>query len=144
VTLFARWDPARLRVDPEAYAALRGDLIAACRSPAEAEAERRPDDATLEETVRSWISPRVLAGSDPDFLLTLLVRCRELEWELGLRRRVLWWPLRHGGVWSIATLTPTFDPTFALLTFDQPAVVALRDSVDAAWTTLKFADDMWK
>src|SRR5215469_10572806 len=72
VALHARRRPARRGVDPRTYATLRDDLIAACRSLAEADDERRAYYSALEDLVRPWINPRVLAGTDREILSTLL------------------------------------------------------------------------
>jgi hypothetical protein len=39
----------------------------------------------LEELVRPWLSPSVLARTDRDILLDLLIRCRQAESRLGAR-----------------------------------------------------------
>src|SRR5262249_16392728 len=100
--------PARRRVDPRAYTTLRNELIAACRSLAETDGERRSYYAALEDMVRPWLSLRVLARTDREILITLLSHCRELERKVTGRRRVLeggWWggyarSAGRGGWWG--------------------------------------------
>jgi hypothetical protein len=145
VGLFARRRPARRRVDPMAYAALRDDLIATCRSLAEADGRRRSYYLLLEEMVRPWLSPRVLARTDREILCTLLDRCREVERELGGRRWGLGWPIGLGPVPMLIAggiIVPCL--VWALLEFGSPAIVAARDVIDTAWLTLKYASGYHK
>jgi hypothetical protein len=144
VGLFARRGLARRRVDPGAYAALRDDLIATCRSLAEADGQRRSYYLSLEETVRPWLNPRVLARTDREILCTLLDRCREVERELGRRRWTLEWPRDRGPGWMIIAGAVGMVLAWSLPEFSRPAVEAARDVADTAWLTIKYAGSYYK
>ncbi len=142
IALFARRRPARRRVNPRAYASLRKDLIATCRSLAETDGERSAYYAALEEIVRPWLSPRVFARTDREILFTLLHRCREVEQELtGRKPRPEWMrgfelgPILAAGVLVVGLVG-------VLGKFGPPVLVALRDVAETAWLALKFADDL--
>ncbi len=138
VAIFARRRPARRRVDSRVYAALRHDLIAACRSLAEADEERRPYYTALEDTVRPWLSPRVLERTDREILFTLLLRCRELERELSGKRWRPEWPLRFGHApWMIAAGALVVGLGWAFQKGGLPVLDAVRDVADTAWLTIK-------
>ncbi len=88
VELFARRRRGRRRVDPRAYQAVHGELLAACRAlAASCEGEQRARCQRLEEMVRPWMSCRVLELAEAEILLDLLARCRQAEREWGLRTR---------------------------------------------------------
>lgn len=88
VALFARRRLARRRVDPRAYKTLHQGLLAACRSLAgSAGEESRAYYEGLEVLAHPWLSPKTLARADPEILDSLLARCRQVEAELGGRRR---------------------------------------------------------
>jgi hypothetical protein len=144
VALFARRRPARRRVDSVAYAALRNELIAVCRSLAEEDGERRAYYTALEETVRPWLSPRALARTDRELLFMLLDHCREVERELGGRR---WVPNRlfHFNLvpW-IATGAVVFGLAWFLLEFGLPVLEALRDLIATAWLTIQYSSNFLK
>ena len=86
LSLFARDCPARRRLDPRAYAILRKELIAACRSLAEADGPDRPFYADLEQTVDPWLNLSVLEHTDCEILSALLRDCREVERKLNGRK----------------------------------------------------------
>jgi hypothetical protein len=89
VELFARRRPARKRVDPQAYVELHRELTHMCRvlAPSANEAE-----ATLyrylEGLVQPWLNLAVLDRAERDILFDLLIRCREVETQLGGRTRI--------------------------------------------------------
>ena len=75
-------------MDPRAYERLHRELLAACRSLAvSAGEESRADYEGLEVLARPWLSPRILEHADPQLLDSLLERGRQVETELGVRRR---------------------------------------------------------
>jgi hypothetical protein len=85
---FACRRPARGRVDPQAYARLHQELIRDCRRLAESSDEAEGAYyRSLEDLIRPWLTPSVLARADRDILIDLLVRCRQVERRLGVR----WW-----------------------------------------------------
>jgi hypothetical protein len=71
-------------MDPQAHDALHKELIATCRSlRVSAEGSERAFYQGWEERARPWLSPSVLAKSDREILLDLLLRCRQAERALG-------------------------------------------------------------
>jgi hypothetical protein len=80
VELFARRRPARNRVDPRSFVALRGELIAACRAlAASGDDSKRALAESLEGLVQPFLTLRVLEKTDRVVLFDLLVRCRDAE-----------------------------------------------------------------
>jgi hypothetical protein len=144
VSLFARRRPARRRIDPRAYAALRKDLMTTCRTLAEADGERRSWYLAMEETVRPWLSPRVLARTDREILSTLLDRCRELERELVGRRRWPAWSADFGTVSLFAGGTAAVGLAWVLVEFGALLFAAGRDAADTAWLAIKYASGFHK
>jgi hypothetical protein len=144
VELFARRRRSRRRLDPGAYTTLRNELIAACRSLAETErdGELRSYYTALEDTVRPWLSLRVLARTDREILFTLLSRCREVERELTGRRWKPEWPSTFAPAPMIAAGVVVLGLAWTLLGSVLPALVALRDAADTVWLTIRFADDL--
>jgi hypothetical protein len=118
--------------------------MAACRSLAEADEERRPYYTALEETVRPWLSPRVLARTDREILSTLLDRCRAVERELGGRRWTPEWPRDRWPGWMFIAGAVGLVLAWSLPEFSHPAVEAARDVADAAWLTIKYAGGYYK
>ncbi len=145
LSLFARRRPARRRLDPRAYAALRKEVIAACRSLAEAGGPERPFYAGLEETVKPWLNLRVLERTDREILTGLLLHCREVERQLNGRKwrpalPLHWKPamaMVAGGA-VIGGLVSLF-PTAGLSVLNT-----LRDAADTVWLTIKYADNWQK
>ena len=144
VALFARRRASRHRIDPRAYAALRDDLIAACRSLAEADGEWGTHYTALEETVRPWVSPGALDRADPAILATLLSRCRAMERELSGRRGRPEWPSPLASARLLAAGAAGFALAAALLGLGSPVLAVVRDVFDTAWLTLKYSDDLLK
>ena len=145
IALFAHRRPARCRVDSAAYAALRNDLIATCRSLAQVDGERRSFYTALEETVLPWLTPRVLARTDQEILCTLLRRCLEVERELTGRRWVLLRPSHVRLAATVAVGGIVLGLAWSLLAAGAPTVLdALRDMVDAARRTITYAEHVPK
>lgn len=90
VELFARRRAGRRRINTEGYAALHRELIQDCRTLADSANEVEASFYRyLEDLIRPWLDPGVLARSDGEILLDLLVRCRQAERQLGIRSRLL-------------------------------------------------------
>ena len=85
VDLFARRRPGRRRVDPQMYVVLYKALIQECRKLAESANEVEGTFYRyLGDLVQPWLTPSVLARADRDILIDLLVRCRQVERQLGV------------------------------------------------------------
>jgi hypothetical protein len=144
VELFARRRRARHQLDPQSFAALRGELIAACRAlAASGDDSERELSARLENLVLPFLTPRVLAQTDRVVLLDLLERCREVE-------RVLRGKTPTGAVGRrpIPVLLTTL---LALGTFLMLGAVwgrwislwhRLQGWSDAAWISIKRSSDL--
>ena len=145
IALFAQRHPARRRVDPRAYAALRRELMAVCRSLAEANLRHRAYYTGLEEMVRPWLNLRVLARTDRGLLGTLLQRCREVEYELNGRRWRLELPrsvrramvILSGGAIALGLVS-------VLTVIGFPVIATLRDVSDSIWFAIKYATGVQK
>ncbi len=96
VELFAWRRGARRRVDPQAYGALRREIIAACRSLAQSDPHNASRYRSLEVVVRPWLNPRVLNRTERELLLSLLARCRDAE--AGLSGRSWQWSVPRPAV----------------------------------------------
>ena len=75
------------RVDEAGYRALHGQLLAACRASAAADAPKRSLGTRLffrrlETMIEPWLAPRAFEAADPATLLSLLESCRAVEQEL--------------------------------------------------------------
>jgi hypothetical protein len=145
VALFARKDPARRRVDPEAYATLRNEVIAACRSLAEPDGPERPFYASLEQTVRPWLDLRALERTDREILGGLLVSCRDAECQLKGRKSRLDW----AGHWKPAMVIVAGGVVIGGLFWLFPSeglwvFNSVRDLAVIVWLKIKYADDWSK
>jgi hypothetical protein len=144
VELFARRRPARLRVDPRAYVALHGELIATCQALAvSGDESKRPFLRELEELVQPFLTTRVLAKTDREVLFDLLFRCRDIE-------RML-----RGATWTMAAsrwVAPVFlSIVLGLVAFILiwitwgswiPLWYRMRDWSDVVWITIKRSNDI--
>lgn len=146
IDLFARRRPARRRVNSRAYRALHQELIATCRSLADAaDAELRAYYEGLEVLARPWLGPKTLEHADGAILASLLDRCRQVEAELGVRHR-----FRSRFTWSITPLLVALAlaVSLALLLFvDVDPARALdqaRGWSDALWFAVRRSSDMLK
>jgi hypothetical protein len=146
VALFARGRPARRRLDPCNYAALRRELIDVCRSLAKADGLERRFYAGLEELVKPWLYLRVFEDTDREILAGLLLRCREVEGKLNGQkslpdRQRRWRPalaIMVGGAVTGAL-------AWLLLSMaHHPALYNLRDSADTVWLMIKSAENWQK
>lgn len=145
LSLFAQGRPARRRLDPRAYAALRKELIAVCRSFAEADGPERNLYVGLEETVKPWLNLRVLDRTDREILTGLLLHCREVERQLNGRK---WRPalsLHWGPAMVIVAGGAVICGLVWLLPMACLSVLnTLRDAADTIWLTIKYADNSQK
>jgi len=145
LALFAQGRPARRRVDPRAYAALRQELIAACRSLAEADGPERPFYAGLEETVKPWLKLSVLERTDREILAGLLLHCREVERKLNGRRWRPAWPRDWRPAMAIVAAGAVIGGLVWLLSPGGLSILnTLRDAADTIWLTIEYADNTQK
>ena len=134
-------DPAPAR--SRRYAALRKELIAACRSLAEADGPERPFYSGLEETVKPWLNLRVLDRTDREILSGLLLHCREVE---GTLSETKWWKPVWPRHWRLGVAIVACAAGFGglvwlvLLMADLSMLNTVRDAADVIWLTIKFAD----
>jgi len=142
LSLFARGRPARRRLDPGAYAALRNELIAACRSLAEADGPERPFYAGLEETVKPWLNLGVLGRTDREILTGLLLHCREVERQLNGRKWRPALPRHWGPAMAIVAVGAVICGLVWLLLpmADLSVLNTLRDAAVTVSLTIKYAD----
>ncbi|MGO9469408.1 MAG: hypothetical protein ACLQIB_08595 [Isosphaeraceae bacterium] len=142
---FAQNRPARRRLDPRAYAALRHELIAACRSLAEAAGPERLFYVGLEETVKPWLNLRVFERTDREILGKLLLHCREVECKLTGGRSSRTWPVHWKPAMAIVAIGAMVGGLVWLLpTQGLSALNTLRDAADTTWLTIKYADNLQK
>jgi hypothetical protein len=86
VELFARRRAARNRIDTAEYAQLHRDLVDRVRALG-----RNASDVEaafyryLEDLVQPWLDLQVLGRAEREILFDLLIRCREVEVQLGRR-----------------------------------------------------------
>ncbi len=148
VALFARQRPGRHKLDPCDYADLRRELIAVCRSLAQAGSADRRFYARLEEMVSPWLYLRVFESTDRELLAGLLVRCREVESKLsGGKSR----PDRQSH-WRAAIAIATVvgvgvigGLAWLLLSMaNLPVLYTVRDSADTIWLMIKGTENWMK
>ncbi len=146
VELFARRRLARRQVDPRAYRRLHQELLAVCRSLADSAGEEsQAYYRGLEDVARPWLSPRVLALADPQILDSLLARCRQVEAELGVRRRSSGFLV--GAIKALllaSALAGAISLPWAMGVDMAPALDQARGWSDVLWFTVKRANDMQK
>jgi hypothetical protein len=86
IELFALRRRARKRLDPRAYVELHRELTERCRVLA-----RSSNDVEaafyryLEDLVQPWLDLAILTRCERDILFDLLIRCRQIETQLGGR-----------------------------------------------------------
>jgi hypothetical protein len=86
VELFALRKRTRKRVDGHTYVALHGELIAKCRAAAAAANEvEAAFYRYIEDLAQPWLAPSALERADREILFDLLMRCRQIDQELGGR-----------------------------------------------------------
>ena len=123
VSLFAGNSPARRRLDASAYAALRNELIASCRSLALADDSEPLLYAGLEETVKPWLNLRVLDQTDREILRGLLQHCRDVESKLYGRQSRRTSPLHWKPVMAIGGGGAVIGGLVGLLSIAERLVV---------------------
>jgi hypothetical protein len=153
LSLFVRRHPARHRVDPRTYAAMRDELIASCRLCAVrarllagADCPEAAFYAGLVEKVQPWLDLHVLERTDREILASLLRHCRDMEHQLrGKEWRPdpphRWWPtvaIIGGGavIFAMVCLVATVA--------DLLMVGVVRDTADALWLTINLVDSSTK
>jgi hypothetical protein len=146
VALFAQGRPAGRRLDPCAYADLRRELIAVCRSLAQADGPERRFYAGLEETVKPWQYLRVFEHTDREILAGLLLRCREVERQLNRTKSRPVWQRRWRPAMAIVAGGAVIGGLiwFLLSMADLPVLYSVRDSADTIWLMIKSADNWQK
>ncbi len=128
-----------------AYTALRHEIIAACRSLAEAAGPERLFYAGLEETVKPWLNPRVFERTDREILGKLLLHCREVECKLTGRKPRRAWPLPWKPAMAIVAIAAAVGSLVWLLPTEGLSVLnTLRKGADTTWLTIKYADNLQK
>jgi hypothetical protein len=146
VALFARQRPARRRVDPGTYEALRGDLMQVCRARAAAEEGKRGYYLGLEDMVRPWIDLRVLDRTDREILAALLRRCHEVERHLAGGQHILHWPshLGRGSVIAIAVAGVVLCVAGILRILGYSLIEIVHDAALTLWLNVKYADAFYQ
>ncbi len=145
LSLFAQNRPARRRLDPRAYEILRHELIAACRSLAEAAGPERLFYAGLEETVKPWLTLRVFEHTDREILSALLLHCREVECKLTGGKSRPAWPVHWKPALAIVAVGAVVGGLVWLLPKEGLSMLnTLRDAADATWLAIKYADNLQK
>jgi len=149
VALFTRGRPARRRLDPGAYLALRNELIAACRSLALADDANRTFYAGLEETVKPWLNFRVLERTDREILTGLLLHCRLVERQLSGGKSTLAVPRHWGPVLAIVAGGAVIGGLIGLVWLflpmaDLSVLNTVRDAADTIWLTIWYAENWQK
>ncbi len=145
LSLFARRSPARRRLDPRAYADLRKQLLAVCRSLAAADGPERSFHAGLEETVKPWLDLGAFNRADSEILSGLLEQCRKVDAELNGRR---WRPaLSHRGelaLWIVSGGAVAGGLVWMLTMIGIPVLATLWGAVDMVWIWFRYADHWQK
>jgi hypothetical protein len=144
VELFARRRPGRRQVDSREYVILYKELIRDCHGLGDSASEvEKSFYRYLEELVRPWLAPGMLARSDRDILLDLLARCRQAERRLGVRswtRVVSDWAPRAIMLSLLAAAGITFFMTGAGGWLW--ALSRLRGWSDDLWFAAKYSSDV--
>ena len=145
LSLYVRRRPARRRLDPRAYADLRKELIATCRSLAEAGGPERPFYASLEETVKPWLDLRVFDRTDREILFRLLAHCRKVEHELNGRKwRPAWSFSGKLVLWIVSGGAVIGGLIWILSMLGLPVLATLEGAADTIWISFKYADNWQK
>jgi hypothetical protein len=126
VELFARRRRARKRVDPQTYVKLHRELLEKCRALA---AAANDVEAVfyryLEDLAGPWLDPAVLSRADRDILFDLVLRCRQVDEQLGGRSWLRW-------LLSWRPFAPAAAVTFVIIVLWMGKIsVLLRTSIDA-------------
>jgi hypothetical protein len=149
LSLFERSDPARHRLNTDAYAVLRDELIAACRLCAvRARLLGGPADpegafyAGLEEIIKPWLDLHVVDRTDREILASVLEHCRQVEGQL---EGTTWKPAASSRRLPPAAIVVGGTVIFALIclvvmTLDLSSLSALRDATDTLWLKIKLAE----
>jgi hypothetical protein len=143
VELFARRRPARRRVDPVSFGALRRELITACRALAASgnESEHALSEH-LENLFRPFLTPTVLEKTDREVLYDLLDRCKESERVLRGQTSTRSVDFRFTPV--LLTTLLALVPILICVTWRiwMPRWHRLQDWSDAVWISLTRSNDL--
>jgi hypothetical protein len=144
VDLFARRRPARRRVGSQEYAVLHKALIQDCRTLAESAGEEEAAYyRQLEDLVQPWLNPSILARADREILMDLLIRCRQVEYQLGGRP----WTRTASGWAPMAVLASLFAVGLvlgiaALGGLGSSALELLRGWSTEVWIAVRRSSDI--
>jgi hypothetical protein len=116
----------RKRVDPQAYVKLHRGLIQKCRALA---AGANDVEAAfyryLEDLAGPWLDPAVLTRADREILFDLLLRCQQVEHQLGGRSWLRWLRSRR-------LFAPAAALTFVIILLWMGKIsLLLRTSIEA-------------
>jgi hypothetical protein len=113
VELFARRRAARKHVDRTTYVAQHRELLEQCRALA---ASANDVDAVfyryLEDLAQPWLDPSVLSRADRDILFDLVLRCHQVEKQLGGRSFLRSLELGRAPVLLLALIIAIMSITF--------------------------------
>jgi hypothetical protein len=153
LSLFERSDPARHRLDTHAYAALRDELIAACRLCAvRARLLAGRDDpegafyAGLEEVVKPWLDLHVVEKTDREILASVIEHCKQVESQL---KGTNWKPAASSRRLPPVAIVVGGTLIFALICLivmavDFTSLGDLREATDTLWLKVKLAESWLK
>jgi hypothetical protein len=153
LSLFERSDPARHRLDTDAYAALRDELIAACRLCAvRARLLGGPADpegafyAGLEEFVKPWLDLHAVDRTDREILASVLEHCQQVERQLkGTKWKPAASPRRLSPVAIVVGGTVIFALVcLVVMAIDLSSLGDLREATDTLWLKIKLAESWLK
>src|SRR5262245_12695379 len=136
VELFGRRRRGRRRVDPRGYALLHRDLLEACQAlSGSAEGDRAALYENLAALARPWLTPQVLARTDREILIDLMLQCGQAGERLGIRPpgRAAWRLVAALGLVAAVALALAAVPP------DWSGDVVLRSArgwSDTAWLTV--------
>ena len=152
LSLFERSDPARHRLETDAYAALRDELIAACRLCAVRARLLGGSDpegafyAGLEEIVKPWLDLHMVDRTDREILASVMEHCKQVESQL---KGAKWKPEASSRRLSPVVIAVGGTVIFALIclvvmAIDLSSLGELREATDTLWLKIKLAESWLK